>query len=159
MPARTLTVFHVLTEPSQRQRGLTIYQSAPMPARSKNASQFVLTLPCQWGQKIYLCFCWPNFTQHVLTCQLRTIVSQHVLTKPTPCQRRHKISICVKQTTSMPSGTDKASQHVLNKSSHASEDKIYLNMYKANPFHASGDRKWSSACVYLFKKYINSCWP
>ena len=39
-------------------------QTHPMPARTQNVSQHVLTkpLPCQWGHEMYLNLCWPNLS-------------------------------------------------------------------------------------------------
>jgi hypothetical protein len=63
-----------------------IDQTPPMPARTENAFQHVLTkpLPCQLGHKIISTFvdqtpAMPRRTQNA---------SQHVLTIPIPCQRR-----------------------------------------------------------------------
>ena len=100
-------------------------KNQPMPARTENASQHVLTkcLPYQRRHKMHLSLCWPNpshaseYTKFTLTCvdknnpiQTRThYESQHVLTKHIPCQRVHK---------------------------------IYLYMWWPNPSHASEDTKW-----------------
>ena len=39
-----------------------VWQTPPMPARTKNTSQLLLTKPktCQRGHKTYLNMCWPN---------------------------------------------------------------------------------------------------
>jgi hypothetical protein len=76
-----------------------------MPAWMQNISQKVLTkpVPCQRGREIYLDMCWQNpshsseETKCISTCVNQTKpmpkrthnASQHVLTKPHPCQRGH----------------------------------------------------------------------
>ena len=83
------------------------WPTPPMPARTQNASRHVLTklIQCQRGQSQYLNMSRPNITHSSLdtkcisTCVDQTNpipdrtekASQHVLTKPIPCQLGHKI--------------------------------------------------------------------
>ena len=103
-----------------------------MTARTQHISQFVLTklLPWQRGHKMYLNMCWINPTNasENTKCITKWVdqfppipariqnASQHVLTKPLPCQRGNKrVSPWVDQTRPMPARTQIAFQHVLTK--------------------------------------------
>ena len=75
-------------------------------------------------------------------------VSQHVLSKPIPCQRGHKmyLNLCG-QTPPMPARTQNVSQTVLRKRlSFQQERKRRLNFCWQNTTHVSDDRKCISTC-------------
>ena len=127
---------------------------------------------------MHLNMCWTNpfhatwDTKYISTCVDQTYlmrartrnVSQHVLTKRLPCQRRHKmyllmywpypnyasedtkcISTYVDYTRPMQTRTQIDSQLVLTKPIPCQlGHKIYLNLCWPNPSHASEDLKWIS---------------
>ena len=67
-----------------------VYQSSPMPVRTQNSSQHVLTkhILCHRGHKMHLNRCWPNLT-HVSEGKRKLF--QLVLTKTNPWKRGHKM--------------------------------------------------------------------
>jgi len=102
-------------------------QMHPMLARKQNASQHVLTKPSQASEVIKCISTYVHYT-HVsvaticiwsridqnLSMPARTQnATQHVLTKPIPCQRGLKMYLNMCWT--MTSMTENASQHVLTK--------------------------------------------
>ena len=81
-------------------------QTPPMPARSRNVSQLLLTssLPRQRRHKIYLNICWTNPSHAARSHNVSHMcwkappvlarkqnTNPHMLTKPIPFQRGHKI--------------------------------------------------------------------
>jgi hypothetical protein len=106
-----------------------IYQSSPMPARTKNRSQHVMTKPitCHREHKMHLNMRWPKLS-HV--SEGKKIISTRVdLTHPLPAR------------------TQNASQHELTKQITSQQGhKIYGNMCLPNSSHDRKDSKYST-CV------------
>ena len=119
-----------------------VVQSHLMSARTQNVSQHVLTelIPCQRGHKINFNMSWanPNHASTDTKCILTWIdqtqpmtaktpnASQHVLPKPLPCQRRHKIYL----------------NTFWQNLCYASKDTKYVSTcVDQTPFHASKDTK------------------
>ena len=159
MPAKTHNASqHVLTKPIPCQGGHKMYlnmrlpnpyyasedtkfistyvdQTHPMPARTQNVSQHVLSKPFPWQrwQKMHLNMCWPKppmpsqVSKYVSNANEIQNVSQHVLSKPIPCQRRKKmcLNLCWPDTM-----RQNVFQHV-----------------STNPSHAREDTKCISACI------------
>ena len=128
-----------------------------MPINWQNVPQMLLIKHLPWSED----------TKCISTCVDQTHpmhvstqnVSQLVLTKPIPCQRKQKmllntwwpnrfhptedtkcISTCIDQTPPMPARTQNTSQHVLTKPSHDRED----TKCRPKTSHASEDTKFTS---------------
>ena len=88
---------------------------------------------------MYLNMCWTN---HPMTARTQN-ASQHVLTKPIPCQRGHKMYLnCIDQTTPM---AQNVSQYVLTKPlQYQRWLKMYFKMCRPNASHPSEDTN----CIY-----------
>ena len=131
-------------------------ETHPMPARTRKASQNVLTkpVPCQREHKIYLNLCWTNLshgnedTKYISTCVEQTYlmpgrtqnISQLVLTKPLLCHRGYKmhLSMCF-----MPARKKHLSQLVLKTPIPCQRGhKIYLKLCWSNQ-----QRQIVSTCV------------
>ena len=139
----------------------------PMPARTQNISQVVLSkpIPCQIGPKIYFNSCWTNISH--------------------AWEDTKYIWTCVHKSYPMPAWTQNSSLSVLTKRLPFQRGQImHLNTCCPNPSHASKDKKGISTCVEqtalrptriqnisqlvlikLFpclgghKIYLNMCWP
>ena len=140
-------------------------QTHPMPARTQNASQHVLTKPLPWerGHKMYLNLSWPNpsyaseDTKCISTCVDQTLpmsartqnVSQLVLTKHFSCQQRNKMYLNFWwPNPSLAARTQNSTQHVLTKPLPCERGhKMYLNLSWPNPSYAREDTKCISTCV------------
>ena len=112
MPARTYNT-------SQ----LVVTKPPPMPARTQDASHVLtLVIQCQQGHKMFLSLCWPNLSH----------ASEY-----TKCISRREW-----QTHPMPARTHIVSQHVLTKTIPCQRgQKNHRNMCWANPSHSSEDKK------------------
>jgi len=107
-----------------------VEKAHPLPARTQNVSQHVLTKPvlCQRGHKVHLNMCWSyvsnasnekkrisSFVDQTQSMQAKKWnKSQQALNKPISCPSDTKcISTCVDQTPPMWPTTQNESQHVL----------------------------------------------
>ena len=82
-----------------------VYQSSPMPARTQNSSQHVLTkpIPCHRGHKMNLNWCWPNVTD---VSEGKRKLLQLVLTKTNPWKRGHKTYLNMSWPNTSPASED-----------------------------------------------------
>ena len=136
--------------PVRKQNASQLVLTKPLPSQRGQKMQLNMCWrkPLSWQRwhKMYLNFCWTNAfhacenTKRFKTCdQTHPMpariknVSQHVLTKPTPCQRWQKIFFDL----------------FLSISTHASHDtKCIPTSVEQTPSHASEDREFISTCVY-----------
>ena len=124
-----------------------VYQSSPMPARTQNSSQHVLTkpIPCHRGHKMHLNRCWPNLT-HVSEGKK----NYFNLCWPNLSHESEDIkciSTWVYQTHPLPARTQIYSQHVLNiRIPSQREHKMYRIMGAPIPSHDIEDSKCNT-CV------------
>ena len=135
---------NLLTKPVPCQRGHKMHHNmwSPNPTHAnedKIVCQVVLTkpIPCQWRLEMNLNICWTNRSlaredsncisicvdQTPRSTARRQNVSQHMLSKPIPCQRRKKmwLNLCWPDTP-MLSMRQNVFQHVTTNPSRASED-------------------------------------
>ena len=169
MPGRTEDwSLNVWTNPIPCQRGQKIYLNScwPKPSHARVDTKCVPTCVDQTPPM-------PARTQNLcnMCCKipLNAIegkhVSQHMMTKPLPCQRGNKVHLhllwpnpsyigentmyiwtCVDQNPWKPTRTQHVSQHALSNPSHTIKDTKCINICWPNASHSNEDTKSISTC-------------
>ena len=159
-------------------------QTPPIPSRTQNLSQHVLTKPilCQQEHKIYLKMRWQNKSHCSEDIKYISIgvwqtppmpamiqnVSQNILINPILYQRGHKIYLNMSGTNPYHgSKNSKCIQHVLTKPLPCQRGhKIYLNMFWITPPVPAGTPIGSQQvlskpipCQRGLKMHLTQCWP
>ena len=171
MPASTQNAYKlVLNKPLPYQRGYKMYlnmcwpiplkdskdtkcistcvkNTPPIPARTQNASHYVLTkmIHCQQVHKMHVNTCWPNPTHASENTSILTCVVQ---TPPMPASTQDASQQALTKVIQMLVWTHNVSQIVLTKPNPFHRiHKMHLNTWWSEPSLASEDIKCISTCL------------